>query len=117
MNQFGCPYAKDDSLLTTTTIAMNQNTKHLVGTGGPPPNSIFYSTTGQLYTRSNDGGIPDELISQITNGPGTLSMANTGRPQSGGSQFFMNVAGKCVETTKFIKEIQVEFFLFCFFRN
>lgn len=28
---------------------------------------------------------------RITNAPGTLSMANTGRPESGGSQFFINV--------------------------
>ena len=28
---------------------------------------------------------------QDTNAPGTLSMANTGRPNSGGSQFFLNV--------------------------
>ena len=28
---------------------------------------------------------------RISNEPGTLSMANTGQPNSGGSQFFMNV--------------------------
>lgn len=28
---------------------------------------------------------------RISNEPGTLSMANTGAPNSGGSQFFMNV--------------------------
>lgn len=31
------------------------------------------------------------LRMQDTNAPGTLSMANTGRPNSGGSQFFLNV--------------------------
>jgi cyclophilin family peptidyl-prolyl cis-trans isomerase len=30
----------------------------------------------------------------ITNAAGTLSMANTGTPESGGSQFFINVKGK-----------------------
>merc|ERR1712083_254602 len=37
-------------------------------------------------------GIKDENISRDTNAPGTLSMANTGSPNSGGSQFFINVA-------------------------
>ena len=38
------------------------------------------------------GKIPDELVAEISNTPGTLSMANTGQPNSGGSQFFLNVA-------------------------
>ena len=33
--------------------------------------------------------IPDELSGQETYGPGTLAMANTGQPDSGGSQFFI----------------------------
>merc|ERR1711994_459122 len=41
--------------------------------------------------RKNGGNIPDEFTAKITNAPGTLSMANTGRPDSGGSQFFINV--------------------------
>ena len=32
----------------------------------------------------------EELTTKISNEPGTLSMANTGRPDSGGSQFFIN---------------------------
>ena len=32
----------------------------------------------------------DENISRDSNEPGTLSMANTGRPNTGGSQFFVN---------------------------
>ncbi|MBI5494329.1 MAG: peptidylprolyl isomerase [Deltaproteobacteria bacterium] len=38
------------------------------------------------------GNIKDEFPSQykISNDVGTLSMANTGRPNSGGSQFFIN---------------------------
>jgi len=41
-------------------------------------------------TRSGGGNIPDELLAEISNEPGTLSMANTGAPNSGGSQIFIN---------------------------
>ena len=64
------------------------------GTGGPPPNSTFKGCDGNTYKRNAEGGIPDEIgkdHQRITNAPGTLSMANTGRPESGGSQFFINV--------------------------
>ncbi len=40
-------------------------------------------TGGPGYT------IPDELSGTETYGPGTLAMANTGQPNSGGSQFFI----------------------------
>lgn len=79
MNQFGCPHAKDPN-------------SNRAGTGGPQPNSKFQGLDGKTYTRNAGGGIPDELKARISNGPGTLSMANTGRPESGGSQFFINVA-------------------------
>ena len=82
MNQFGCPYAKDPF-------------SSRAGTGGPSPNSRFQGCDGKTYQRTADGGIPDEIGQKhqaITNAPGTLSMANTGQPQSGGSQFFINVA-------------------------
>ncbi|CAB9524012.1 Peptidylprolyl isomerase domain and WD repeat-containing protein 1 [Seminavis robusta] len=82
MNQFGCPYAKDPN-------------SPRAGTGGPSPNTQFKSCDGKTYTRTADGGIPDEVgqsHQRITNGVGTLSMANTGQPESGGSQFFINVA-------------------------
>eukprot|EP00545_Synedropsis_sp_CCMP1620_P010180 CAMPEP_0119004518 /NCGR_PEP_ID=MMETSP1176-20130426/1187_1 /TAXON_ID=265551 /ORGANISM="Synedropsis recta cf, Strain CCMP1620" /LENGTH=185 /DNA_ID=CAMNT_0006956231 /DNA_START=75 /DNA_END=632 /DNA_ORIENTATION=- len=80
MNQFGCPYAKDSN----STRA---------GTGGPTPSSTFLGCDGTSHTRTaKDGGIPDECTAKITNDVGTLSMANTGQPQSGGSQFFINVA-------------------------
>merc|ERR1712061_646490 len=46
---------------------------------------------GTEIARTNGGCIPDEFTAKITNAPGTLSMANTGRPNSGGSQFFINV--------------------------
>jgi cyclophilin family peptidyl-prolyl cis-trans isomerase len=62
MCQFGCPHSKDPS-------------SPRAGTGGPP-----------------HGTIQDEhpANAKLSNEPGTLSMANTGRPNSGGSQFFIN---------------------------
>ncbi len=62
MCQFGCPHSKDPN-------------SSRAGTGGPP-----------------HGTIQDEHLAnaKFSNEPGTLSMANTGRPNSGGSQFFIN---------------------------
>ena len=64
MIQFGCPHSRDPN-------------SNRAGTGGPP-----------------HGNIQDEhpADAQISNEPGTLSMANTGQPNSGGSQFFINTA-------------------------
>jgi peptidylprolyl isomerase len=64
MIQFGCPFSKDPE-------------SPRAGTGGPP-----------------HGTIADEHLesARFSNAPGTLSMANTGRPNSGGSQFFINTA-------------------------
>ena len=62
MIQFGCPHSRDPK-------------SSRAGTGGPP-----------------HGTIQDEHPedAKISNEPGTLSMANTGQPNSGGSQFFIN---------------------------
>ncbi len=62
MIQFGCPHSRDPQ-------------SPRAGTGGPP-----------------HGTIPDEHLptAKFSNEPGTLSMANTGAPNSGGSQFFIN---------------------------
>jgi cyclophilin family peptidyl-prolyl cis-trans isomerase len=60
MIQFGCPFSSDPN-------------SPRAGTGGPP-----------------HGRIEDEFAAQLSNEPGTLSMANTGRPNTGGSQFFIN---------------------------
>lgn len=62
MLQFGCPNSKDPK-------------SPRAGTGGPP-----------------HGTIRDEFPEDFkaSNEPGTLSMANTGAPNSGGSQFFVN---------------------------
>jgi cyclophilin family peptidyl-prolyl cis-trans isomerase len=64
MLQFGCPHSKDPNSPRS-------------GTGGPP-----------------HGTIQDEhpADAKFSNEVGTLSMANTGRPHSGGSQFFINTA-------------------------
>jgi len=80
MCQFGCPNARDPK-------------SGRAGTGGPDDGSTFTVIgTDEKITRKNGGNIPDELIAEISNKPGTLSMANTGQPNSGGSQFFLNVA-------------------------
>jgi cyclophilin family peptidyl-prolyl cis-trans isomerase len=62
MIQFGCEFSKDPN-------------SPRCGTGDSPL-----------------GKIQDEhpAAHQISNQPGTLSMANTGRPNSGGAQFFIN---------------------------
>ena len=62
MLQFGCPHSKDPN-------------SSRAGTGGPPHGTIA------------DEHNPE---AKFSNEPGTLSMANTGRPNSGGSQFFVN---------------------------
>lgn len=62
MCQFGCPHSKDPQ-------------SPMAGTGGPPHGTI-------------EDEHPEDA--KISNEPGTLSMANTGRPNSGGSQFFIN---------------------------
>mmetsp|Transcript_6649 Transcript_6649/g.10703 ORF Transcript_6649/g.10703 Transcript_6649/m.10703 type:complete len:198 (-) Transcript_6649:50-643(-) len=79
MNQFGCPNAKDPN-------------SRRAGTGGPPDGTFKNLKTGRDERRRNGGNIQDENISRDSNGPGTLSMANTGQKNSGGSQFFINVA-------------------------
>lgn len=61
MIQAGDPLSKDDSK------------KNLWGTGGPG------------YT------IEDEFVEGLSNVRGTIAMANTGQPNSGGSQFFINL--------------------------
>ena len=62
MLQFGCPHSRDPN-------------SPRAGTGNSP-----------------HGTIKDEhpANAKISNEPGTLSMANTGRPNSGGCQFFIN---------------------------
>jgi len=79
MNQFGCPHAKDPQ-------------SEIAGTGGPSDGEFKNLKTGAMEKRFNGGCIEDENISRDTNAPGTLSMANTGEENTGGSQLFINVA-------------------------
>jgi cyclophilin family peptidyl-prolyl cis-trans isomerase len=62
MCQFGCPHSKDPE-------------SSVAGTGGPPGGCV-------------DDEFPEDA--KLSNEPGSLSMANTGQPNSGGSQFFIN---------------------------
>merc|ERR1712083_98863 len=78
MAQFGCPHAKDPK-------------SRRAGTGCPPDGTFKNLSTGATEKRFNGGNIMDENISKDSNEPGTLSMVNTGSPNSGGSQFFINV--------------------------
>ena len=77
MIQFGCPNSIDPM-------------SPRAGTGGPAGNTAFALPDGSSVTRDAGGNIPDELVAEISNEPGTISMANTGQPNSGGSQFFLN---------------------------
>mmetsp|Transcript_34355 Transcript_34355/g.98609 ORF Transcript_34355/g.98609 Transcript_34355/m.98609 type:complete len:186 (+) Transcript_34355:102-659(+) len=79
MNQFGCPHSKDPNSRRS-------------GTGGPTDGQFKNLKTGVMEPRFSGGNIKDECISRDTNAPGSLSMANCGSPNTGGSQFFMNVA-------------------------
>uniref|UniRef100_A0A0G4HT71 Peptidyl-prolyl cis-trans isomerase n=1 Tax=Chromera velia CCMP2878 TaxID=1169474 RepID=A0A0G4HT71_9ALVE len=82
MAQFGCPHSRDPN-------------SRAAGTGGPPGGSSFLNlATNSQEKRDGEGNVKDEFPNcpQISNEPGTLSMANTGAPNSGGSQFFINVA-------------------------
>jgi cyclophilin family peptidyl-prolyl cis-trans isomerase len=96
MAQFGCPHSKDPN-------------SPRAGTGDGPNGTI------------QDEHPPD---AKLSNEPGTLSMANTGRPNSGSSQFFLNtvhnayldwftpgpskhpVFGKVVEGMDVVKKIE-----------
>ena len=82
MVQFGCPFSKDPN-------------SGRAGTGGPEPNSTYKNHyTGETLKRNSGGSIEDEFrlagCPKHSNEPMTLSMANTGQPNSGGSQFFLN---------------------------
>jgi len=79
--QCGCPHAKEPKSAKA-------------GTGGPKPCTVFQGCDDKTYIRTDKGGIPDEIgkdNQKITNEVGTIAMANTGEPQSGTSQFFINV--------------------------
>lgn len=82
MNQFGCPHSRDPK-------------SRKAGTGGPQANTTYEVPGKGPIQRNAEGCIPDEFrqpnCPKYSNEPFTLSMANTGAPNSGGSQFFINV--------------------------
>ena len=78
MAQFGCPQSREPH-------------SPLAGIGSPDDGAFENLATGETERRSNGGLLADEHVDETSNGPGTLSMANTGAPDSGGSQFFFNV--------------------------
>jgi cyclophilin family peptidyl-prolyl cis-trans isomerase len=88
MNQFGCPYAKDPK-------------SKRAGTGGPPDGTFVNLKTNGQERRSNGGNIKDELIDRTSNEPGTLSMANTGAPNSGDIPF-IDTTGSCSARVVFV---------------
>ena len=57
-----------------------------------PQNLNFYRNCFNIQINGPDGCIEDEhpADGKLSNEPGTLSMANTGRPNSGSCQFFIN---------------------------
>jgi len=78
VNQFGCPYSKN---------AMSP----MAGKGGPLDTPFINLANGSKVHRSGCA-IQDENISLDSNIEGTLSMANSGAPNTNGSQFFTNCA-------------------------
>jgi len=58
---------------------------------GGDPNSRDVSKVGSWGTGNPGYAIKDEFVSGLSNVRGTIAMANSG-PNSGGSQFFINVA-------------------------
>lgn len=100
--QLGCPNTKDPK-------------SRAAGQGGPVPNSVFdvpvepLVDIGCAFTdgeapaaaqaapvraqkRDLSGKIPDEFLTELCNEKYTLAMANSGTPNSGGSQFFVNLS-------------------------
>jgi cyclophilin family peptidyl-prolyl cis-trans isomerase len=82
--QFGCPFALNPHVMYGTL-------DEEAGQGSGPPDTTFKSCNGKDHTRDEYGNIEDELVKGISNEKGTLSMANSGDPDTGGSQFFINL--------------------------
>mmetsp|Transcript_58069 Transcript_58069/g.106800 ORF Transcript_58069/g.106800 Transcript_58069/m.106800 type:complete len:271 (-) Transcript_58069:172-984(-) len=85
MAQTGCPRSSDPQSAQA-------------GEGGPENESDFKNlVTGGYVIRKGSrmdrqGFIQDEFTEKISNEPFTIAMANNGRPNTGGSQFFINMA-------------------------
>lgn len=77
--QFGCPNAREPF-------------SPRAGYGLPLADTRFDVLDGSGRScRRIGGNIPDEFDERLSNEPGTLSMVNAGAPDTGGSQFFINV--------------------------
>jgi hypothetical protein len=80
MVQLGCPFAKNPHVMYGT---LDED----AGLGSGPPDTTFKACNGKEHTRDEDGNIEDEFIKGgMSNLEGTLAMANSGEPDSGGSQ-------------------------------
>ena len=137
MDQFGCPFSKDPKSSRAGTGGPPDGTfKNLVSGGTETrsnggnikdecaapavPLAALQSACLPQAISLASAAIPGRrYAAKISNEPGTLSMANTGQPNSGGSQFFMNtvhndfldwfspgeskhpVFGKCVDEASF----------------
>lgn len=78
MIQFGCPYSR-------------QPHSAEAGSGGPSRGIFKNIATKENEMRAKGGKIKDEYTSKDSNLKGTLAMANCGQPNTGGSQFFVNM--------------------------
>ena len=106
------PVSSTSTIATCSPILLPQNT------------SYQNLQTGQQIKRDGGGNIPDEFAAKLSNEPFTLSMANTGAKNTGGSQFFVNtvhndfldwfspgdskhpVFGKVIEGQDIVKKIE-----------
>jgi cyclophilin family peptidyl-prolyl cis-trans isomerase len=82
--QFGCPFAKNPHVYYGT---LDED----AGQGSGPPDTTFKSCTGKDHTRDEYGNVEDEIVKGLSNEEKTLSMANSGDPDTNGSQFFINL--------------------------
>jgi cyclophilin family peptidyl-prolyl cis-trans isomerase len=95
MLQYGCPYAR-----SVDPVGVREKSgKYLdqrAGCGGPEDGEFTVPGNNVVQKRTNGGCIKDEWrisgCARISNEAFTLSMANTGDPDTGGSQFFINTA-------------------------
>lgn len=93
--QLGCPFSNAEP-----PHVMYGTLHENAGQGSGPPETTFLEacgssgSAGKEHSRDEYGNIEDELVKdtdELSNRKYTLSMANSGDPDSGGSQFFINI--------------------------
>jgi cyclophilin family peptidyl-prolyl cis-trans isomerase len=89
--QMGCPYSNEEP-----PHVMYGTLHEDTGQGSGPPETTFTAanTEATEHARDEYGNIEDELVrddSLLSNRKYTVSMANSGEPDTGGSQFFINL--------------------------